>query len=239
VTDHFALTQAIEQVLPTGAVCAVSAVGTVDTSPFAEEQAAVARAISKRRREFCAGRMAARRALERLGRSAQAIPVGPDRAPIWPGGVVGAITHTDHVAAAVVAPAGLGGIGIDCELNGRVTPDLASRVSSGSDEQVAETDAILAQRGISADTVRFSAKESGFKAYHPATKHFLDFTEVQCRFAPIDDPTRLSGAFELVIRPQDAPPLAGSRRIPGAFILLDTLVITVAWAAQPHHRPSG
>jgi len=232
VTDLTALTKAIEQVLPRGAVCAVSRIGEDCTSPYAEERSVVDRAVSKRRREFFAGRTAARRALERFGMAAQAIPIGEMRMPVWPNGVIGTITHTDQWAAAVVAPARLGGIGIDIEYNGRVTPGLAARVSALSGDHNPETDAILAQKGISADTVRFSAKEAGFKAYYPATHHFLDFNEVGCRLEPDEDPTGPSGKFELLILPEDAPDLWGRRRIRGAFTLSEPLVTSVAWAEK-------
>ena len=70
-----------------------------------EEAPAIARAIPKRQAEFAAGRRAARAALTTLGHPAQAIPVGDRRAPIWPQGTVGAITHdqghADHASRIV------------------------------------------------------------------------------------------------------------------------------------------
>ena len=51
-----------------------------DVSVMPEEEPTLARMVPARRREFAAGRTAARRA---LGRSV-AIPMGPDRAPVWP-----------------------------------------------------------------------------------------------------------------------------------------------------------
>ena len=48
-----------------------------------EERAAIALAMPGRRREFAAGRVLARRALERLGIGDVALPVGADRAPVF------------------------------------------------------------------------------------------------------------------------------------------------------------
>src|SRR5277367_2552834 len=63
------------------------------------------RAVRARRTEFLAGRACARSALRKLadGRADDAIPIGPDRAPVWPAGIVGAITHAHGFAAAAVA----------------------------------------------------------------------------------------------------------------------------------------
>lgn len=54
---------------------------------YPEEEAVVARAVAKRRREFTAARSCARRAMEKLGVPAQAVPAGErgPRAgrPVW------------------------------------------------------------------------------------------------------------------------------------------------------------
>ncbi|GDY78421.1 hypothetical protein SAV31267_079060 [Streptomyces avermitilis] len=59
----------IEELLP-AAVVAVEAHGdeaAVDGALYPEEQAVIARAVEKRRREFTAVRVCARRAMEKLG----------------------------------------------------------------------------------------------------------------------------------------------------------------------------
>ena len=66
-----------------------------------EEEPLVARAVDKRRREFAAGRACARRALEQLGLPASPILAGPRREPLWPPGVVGALTHCRGIAAII------------------------------------------------------------------------------------------------------------------------------------------
>ena len=67
------------------------------------EAIAVARAVPKRVAEFAAGRRAARRALDSIGREAVDLPAGPNRAPVWPEGVTGSITHDGDLALAAVA----------------------------------------------------------------------------------------------------------------------------------------
>ena len=61
-----------------------------------EERGAVAKAVPKRVAQFTAGRVCARRALAQLGNT-EPVPIlmGEDRAPQWPAGYVGSISHTD------------------------------------------------------------------------------------------------------------------------------------------------
>jgi hypothetical protein len=64
-----------------------------ESTMFSDEAAAVAGAGAERRREFGTVRWCARKALRQLG--VPAVPILPDgdRAPRWPVGVVGSMTH--------------------------------------------------------------------------------------------------------------------------------------------------
>jgi 4'-phosphopantetheinyl transferase EntD len=80
-----------------------------------------------RRLEFKTGRAYAKRALSKLGCGPVELPVGADKAPTWPLGVRGSITHTSgtaggHVAAAVARSDAVGSIGIDAEVNRALHP---------------------------------------------------------------------------------------------------------------------
>src|SRR4030081_3796126 len=55
---------------------------------------ALRHATQKRQREFLAGRWCAEKALQCLGAGSTHVAMAKDRAPIWPAGVVGSITHT-------------------------------------------------------------------------------------------------------------------------------------------------
>ena len=123
-----------------------------------EEEAAIARAVPARRAEFSAGRAAARMA---LGRDV-AVPMGEDRAPQWPAGVAGSISHAGGWAVAVV---GTGLIGIDLE------PD------EDLPEEVRDTVLLPGERGISGRVARliFSAKECAYKAQYPLTRDLFGF----------------------------------------------------------------
>src|SRR5450631_1635810 len=67
-----------------------------------EEAAGLGRAVPERQQEFAAGRLCARRALEELGFAGFALLAQADRQPLWPAQIVGSITHTNGLCAAVV-----------------------------------------------------------------------------------------------------------------------------------------
>ena len=99
--DHLALVQPL--VGPDVALAITDPQGT-PPPPFADELACLSpSAVNKRQREFAAGRAAAHTAMANLGVPPQAILNGDDRAPIWPEGLTGSITHTRGCAIAIVA----------------------------------------------------------------------------------------------------------------------------------------
>ncbi len=132
------------------------------------ETLAIARAIPKRQAEFAAGRRAARAALAAFDHPATAIPVGDRRAPVWPEGIVGTITHDRGYALAAVLPADAAlGVGIDlteaAPLPGQTrTEILPFETEAGFDD-------LTARAG-------FSAKESLFKALFPSIRDYFGFS---------------------------------------------------------------
>lgn len=118
----------------------------------------VPRAIPARRAEFAAGRAAARAAMTDAGLPAVAIPMGPDRAPVWPAGAFGSITHTEGVALAV---AGRAPLGLDAEPDADLPDDLIAIVAPGHAPRSAR--------------LIFAAKEAAYKCQYPLTRQLLDF----------------------------------------------------------------
>src|SRR5690348_13963037 len=95
----------------------------------AAEAADVARAVLGRRVAFATGRACARRALARLEVTAFDLRNGLDRAPRWPTGIVGSITHTGpapggYCAVVVGRSRELAALGVDAEQWSRLTPAL-------------------------------------------------------------------------------------------------------------------
>ena len=106
--DSEKLCDTLREMLPAG-VC-VAAGPPIAMSLTAREQASLGPADAKRVREFESGRAYAKRALAMLGMHNVDLPIGPNRAPLWPSGVVGSITHVidsryGTYAAAAVARA--------------------------------------------------------------------------------------------------------------------------------------
>ncbi|MBT8409534.1 MAG: 4'-phosphopantetheinyl transferase superfamily protein [Alphaproteobacteria bacterium] len=150
-------------------------VGMADPAEAAEplypvEEAAILRAISKRRQEFAAGRRAARAALEDFGLDAQPIPMAEDRAPVWPPGIAGSISHTDHACLAVIAPKRTTrSIGIDLEQDDDLERALWNEVCSQRER------ALLGQPDGRAARRLFSAKEAAYKAQYPISRTIFGF----------------------------------------------------------------
>lgn len=183
------------------------------------EAACVEGAVEKRRREFAAGRACARRALGMLGIHDFPLLAGEDRAPIWPHGVVGSISHcTGFCGAAVATRETLAGLGIDVESAAPLESELVPRICLP-----AET-ARFAQLP-NADMpdwhkLAFSAKESVYKAYFPVTRSFLEFHDVDLEVDPV------AGSFVATLLRSDAPSALGARSFDGRWAFDDTHIYT-------------
>ena len=95
----------ISEILPAGVECAEAFGDPPEAALFPAEEALLARAVQKRRREFATGRHCARSALGALGVGPAPILPGQAGAPQWPSGIVGSITHCAGYRAAAVARA--------------------------------------------------------------------------------------------------------------------------------------
>jgi 4'-phosphopantetheinyl transferase EntD len=142
-----------------------------------EERQYVARAMSKRVQEFAAGRVCARAALTQLGYPTVALPMGDDRAPRWPAGATGSITHTNGFCAAVAATtARIRALGLDVEPAASVKPELWHRIC-GPDE-LAVVQSQDAGTAIETATLIFSVKEAFYKCQHTLTGQWLGFSDI-------------------------------------------------------------
>lgn len=136
------------------------------------------RAVLKRQVEFLAGRVCAQQALEVLtGHKPSAIPSRPDRAPGWPPGIVGSITHTKGYAAALVAlDTHYQGLGIDCEV--LLTPEnltLQKHICVANELESLQA----VHRHWTPETLLtlvFSAKESLYKCLYPHVEKYFGFS---------------------------------------------------------------
>lgn len=177
------------------------------------EKEAVAGAARTRIEQFTAGRICSHIALGRLGVSpATPILPGEDRAPIWPAGFVGSITHTDSwCAAAVARETNLRSIGIDLEPATPLKESLWRRVCTGNEREWLDG---ITNPGLMGKIV-FSAKESVYKCQYPLTEQFLGFHAVEVE---IDD-----GSFRAVFQ-QPAGKFEPGFVMTGRYLVEDGLV---------------
>ncbi|MEU8181739.1 4'-phosphopantetheinyl transferase superfamily protein [Micromonospora sp. NPDC049044] len=190
---------------------------------LAAEQACLSdQAVESRRRDFTAGRVCARRALTALGLPPTAVPAAADRAPVWPAGVVGTITHTaGYCAAAAAHTSDIRSVGMDAEQHREISPGVRRLVLLPEEE----ADCARLPDDIYWPIVLFSAKETVYKVWHPVVGTWLDFLDARLDIDPD------AGTFTARIAPArlheagvDDPPAS----ITGRFAVADGLVRTAA-----------
>ena len=143
----------------------------------------MARAVPKRAREFAAGRLCARKALESFGITGFAVRAAPDRQPLWPDPVVGSITHTTGFCAAVIAErARFASLGIDTEMAEAVKTELWPSICVPA--ELGWIEALPPAERARAATLIFSAKEAFYKCQYPRTGEWLSFSDL--RIVPLE-----------------------------------------------------
>jgi 4'-phosphopantetheinyl transferase EntD len=175
----------------------------------------------RRQMTFRSGRACARAALRKLGVPTLAIQIGASGAPIWPEGVVGSISHTDELAAAIVArQPRVRGLGLDLEaddpLDDAMMVQLVCRpeeLASGDPSHPANL-----RRG----KFLFTIKQAVYKLYEPLTGTFLDFHDVH---VTLDEN---SGTFRADLADPRLPPVGGARTVAGCLSMAEGFVIAVA-----------
>ncbi|MFF6994717.1 4'-phosphopantetheinyl transferase [Streptomyces sp. NPDC008313] len=213
----------IEDLLPESVVT-VEAYGddqAADARLYPEEEALMARAVDKRRREFTAVRSCARRAMEKLGVPAQPVLPGERGAPRWPEGLGGSMTHCEgYCAAALVRLTDLASVGIDAEPHAPLPEGVLASVALPTEADRLRRLA-AGRPAVHWDRLLFSAKEAVYKAWFPLTGKWLDFAEADIDVFAGPGPASAAG------EPRPAPyggfraellvpgPLVGGRRITG------------------------
>ena len=209
----------LDDLFPEEVVVSTLDEGSVPPPLFPGELEAVARAVLARREEFARGRACARAAIARLGLPAGPILVNERRAPIWPDGVVGSITHCRGLVAVAACRKGrILGLGLDAEPFEPVETEVARLVWSAAEcRRAVETTGL--EEHLAAKLV-FSAKETVHKCIEPLTGETLDFLDVEL----VLDPHACTFAARPVsTRSSTLPQLA---RIAGRFRISRTHIVT-------------
>ncbi|MEQ8293375.1 MAG: 4'-phosphopantetheinyl transferase superfamily protein [Roseovarius sp.] len=193
-------------------------------APFAEEETTLARANDKRRREFRAGRTAAREAMQEMGLPPLAIPADETRAPVWPEPVTGSITHNETLCIAVIAERrNVPGIGVDIEEATPLDPELFPDICTLPERawlslQTEETRGMLAK-------LIFSAKECAYKCQFPLSRTFLEFHDLEIT-ADLE-----TGQFEATYL-RSVPGFERGARLYGRYMVTRGQIITAITAEQ-------
>ena len=162
-----------------------SAVQTAEAGPrladdelYPEEIAYIQRAVPKRRAEFATGRVLARKAFAAMGIPSVPLPPLANRAPAWPSGIVGSVSHTDGYCAVVVGRMPpLRSIGLDVETLRLLDASVTALILTDR-EQARLRDQPRERRNDLALLI-FSCKEAYYKCQHPISGGFLDFRDVE------------------------------------------------------------
>jgi 4'-phosphopantetheinyl transferase EntD len=175
----------IGNILPPPVAVAEEFGDALDVALFPEEEAAVANAVDKRRREFTTARACARAALAKLGLPPVPIVPGLRGAPGWPPGVVGSITHcAGYCASAVARDHEVVAIGLDAEPHDKLPAGVLDVVSS--EEERARLAALSAGwPEVCWDRMLFCVKESVYKAWFPLTRRWLGFEDASIDIDPV------------------------------------------------------
>lgn len=175
-------------------------------------------AVEARAREFAAGRRAARAAAVRAGLTLDRLPMGMDRAPVWPAGVTGSISHSDRLCLAVVGPADWGTLGLDLEPGAGLDPALHKTILRPEERGIGEEEALAV----------FAVKEAAWKAQSPVTGRLFGFDGMRVELGP--------GWFRAILT-ADQPPLKAGAVLAGSWGRAGGHVLALALC--PRGRPSS
>jgi 4'-phosphopantetheinyl transferase EntD len=213
--DPGRLADAARALLPAGV--AVAAADPCAPPPPLLPGEAIPGAVDKRRREFAAGRDAVHRAMQALDLPPVPVPMGADRAPHWPQGLTGSITHTDTACLAAVTPQTvLWALGLDLETDTPLPRDLWDSVLLPA--EILDLPRDPAAAGAEAKLV-FSAKEAAYKAQYMLSRQIIGFDALRVRRVGAD---RFTAAFQ-----DSCGPFAREALLQGRHARLEGHVLTV------------
>nr|WP_297459458.1 4'-phosphopantetheinyl transferase superfamily protein [uncultured Halomonas sp.] len=184
---------------------------------------AIASAAPKRQMEFLAGRLCAREALHRLIGIAHVPAVAQSKAPVWPAGLIGSITHSGDLAAALVAPIqGYRGLGLDAEtlLTAQRGERLARQILTPNERDWLAT--LPTDRRGEFVTLAFSLKESLFKALFPLVNVRFYFQDAE--LIAWNSETQQT---TLQLRKPLSPDWPSASQLHGQYTLLDSYLVSM------------
>jgi 4'-phosphopantetheinyl transferase EntD len=163
-----------------------------------------------------------------LGVPVHPVPQGPDRAPVWPAGLAGSISHSESICLAVVGSARrYAALALDVEADDDLPAGILPHICTPA-EQAWLSVQPQQMRGRLARLI-FSAKECAYKLQYPVTRKLLDFDAFEIT------PDVESGQFEATLT-CDVAPFGARHQFAGRFTFGAGLVLT-AMAMSHSARP--
>ena len=134
--------------------------------------------VFKRRADFLAGRYVAKKAIRELRHDVYDVHLGSDRAPIWPTGIIGSISHSNSIAISVVSLKEDNqylGVDIESFIGEDIAFEIKNQIINKQEEITLNSSGLPFCICL---TLAFSAKESIYKAMYPKVKRYFDFSDV-------------------------------------------------------------
>ncbi len=177
-------------------------------------------AVTKRQADYLAGRYATSQLLKEAGCN-NAVSMSSDRAPVWPTGWWGSISHTEKWVIAILAPYRSNiKLGVDIEkLRPEVMQEIATTFTIACERELLATSSLPYESAL---LIAFSAKESLFKALYPQVQHIFGFEAVR-----LCDLSTNNNCFTLELTMSLAPNLNIGYRIQGYYLISENKVITL------------
>lgn len=179
------------------------------------------KSVVKRQAEFLAGRYAADQALEKIGYINCDVPIGPNRSPSWPKGVVSSITHTSNQAVCAVATdENIQYLGIDLEnvLTPQIAEEIESIVLNRQEYDLIKSAHVSFELAL---TLVFSAKESIFKALYPHVKRYFEFDSAQLSYFCLEQ-----GYIEFTLTEDLTSEYVAGTKVSGHFVIENSTVLS-------------
>ncbi|MGY6535723.1 MAG: 4'-phosphopantetheinyl transferase family protein [Pararhodobacter sp.] len=208
------------QALFSGPVCAgvATLAETASHDSLDAELHALGQVTKKRRAEFLAGRLALRRAQAQMGIPPFALLPGKDRAPVWPKGFCGSISHAGDQAVAVLGSmSDWRALGVDLEIDAPFPKDLLETVLTRKEQMRLSAFQVPPR----AAQLIFSAKECVYKAQYPLTGLLFGFDMLDVTL--YQDQGRFDAVFQ-----QNAGPIAAGTSVIGHFSIIGGMIVCAA-----------
>lgn len=182
------------------------------------EAAGLRRAAPQRRHAFAAGRAAVHQAMRALDIDVRPVLIGADRAPVWPDGLTGSISHsTTACLAAVTHTTTARLLGLDVEEDTPLDANLVPIICTRSER--AWLSGLPAPLAGQMAKLIFSAKECAYKCQYGQSRTLFGFDT----FEITPDPD--TGQFEATFV-ETVPGFAAGTRLAGRFAIGDGLIVT-------------